>query len=178
MNHSMSPLVPVSGSAVSGGHCNRSPSINSIGFLNSSLLRGRSLSSWATQSRSSRCGCSGRCLLGSTAGSGALMTRDRKQYDIETKLLIVRRHLQGVSGRVLAKEYDLPSPGTLTNWTRMYRRDGEDGLRPKKRGRPPVNRENPVPESEVVQLRRENERLRAEVAYLGKLRALRAQERR
>ena len=38
-------------------------------------------------------------------GSGALMTRDRKQYDIETKLLILRRHLQGVSGRVLAKEY-------------------------------------------------------------------------
>jgi transposase len=111
-------------------------------------------------------------------GSGALMTRDRKQYDIETKLLIVRRHLQGVSGRVLAKEYDLPSPGTVTNWTRIYRRDGEDGLRPKKRGRPPVNRENPVPESEVEQLRRENERLRAEVAYLGKLRALRAQERR
>ena len=111
-------------------------------------------------------------------GSGALMTRDRRQYDIETKLLIVRRHLQGVSGRVLAKEYDLPSPGTVTNWTRIYRRDGEDGLRPKKRGRRPVNRENPLPESEVELLRREGERLRAEVAYLGKLRALRAQERR
>ncbi|WP_370628844.1 helix-turn-helix domain-containing protein [Paenarthrobacter nitroguajacolicus] len=71
-----------------------------------------------------------------------------------------------------------PSPGTVTNWTRIYRRDGEDGLRPKKRGRRPVNRENALPESEVEQLRRENERLRAEVAYLGKLRALRAQERR
>jgi transposase len=111
-------------------------------------------------------------------GPGALMTRSRKQYDIETKLLIVRRHLQGVSGRVLAKEYGLPSPGTVTNWTRIYRRDGDDGLRPKKRGRPPVNRENALPDSEVEQLRRENERLRAEVAYLGKLRALRAQERR
>lgn len=103
-----------------------------------------------------------------------LMTRDRKQHDIETKLLIVWRHLQGVSGRVLAKEYDLPSPGTVTNWTRIYPCDGEDGLRPKKRGRPPVNRENPLPETEVEQLRRENERLRAEVAYLGKLRDLRA----
>ncbi|WP_307308847.1 helix-turn-helix domain-containing protein [Pseudarthrobacter enclensis] len=111
-------------------------------------------------------------------GSGALMTRDRRQYDIETKLLIVRRHLQGVSGRVLAKEYGLPSPGAVTNWTRIYRRDGEDGLRPKKRGRPPLNREKPVPESEVEQLRGENERLRAEVAYLGKLRALREQKRR
>ncbi len=111
-------------------------------------------------------------------GTGALMTRDRKQYDVETKLEIVRRHLQGVSGRVLAEEYDLPSPGTVTNWTNIYRRDGEDGLRPKRRGRPPADRETPLPESEVEQLRRENERLRAEVAYLGKLRALRSQERR
>jgi hypothetical protein len=39
--------------ADSGGHCNRSPSIISIGFLNSSRLRGRSFSSCATQSRSS-----------------------------------------------------------------------------------------------------------------------------
>ena len=111
-------------------------------------------------------------------GTGALVTRERKQYDLETKLLIVRRHLQGVSGRVLAKEYDLPSPGTVTNWAKIYRRDGEDELRPKKRGRRPVTREDPVPESEVEQLRRENERLRAEVAYLGKLRALRSQQRR
>ena len=111
-------------------------------------------------------------------GTGALVTRERKQYDLETKLLIVRRHLQGASGRVLAKEYDLPSPGTVTNWAKIYRRDGEDGLRPKKRGRRPVTREDPVPESEVEQLRRENERLRAEVAYLGKLRALRSQQRR
>ena len=111
-------------------------------------------------------------------GRGALVTRERKQYDLETKLLIVRRHLQGTSGRVLAKEYDLPSPGTVTNWAKIYRRDGEDGLRPKKRGRRPVTREDPVPESEVEQLRRENERLRAEVAYLGKLRALRSQQRR
>ena len=106
------------------------------------------------------------------------MTRERKQYDLETKLLIVRRHLQGASGRVLAKEYDLPSPGTVTNWAKIYRRDGEDGLRPKKRGRRPVTRKDPVPESEVEQLRRENEQLRAEVAYLGKLRALRSQQRR
>ena len=44
--------------------------------------------------------------------------------------------------------------------------------------RRPVTREGPAPESEVEQLRRENERLRAEVAYLGKLRALRSQQRR
>jgi len=111
-------------------------------------------------------------------GSGALVTRDRREYAFETKLEVVLRHVEGVSGRVLAEEYDLPSPSTVGNWTTIYRRDGVDGLRPKRRGRPPTNRENPPPEDEMGALRKENERLRAEVAYLGKLRALRSPERR
>ena len=106
------------------------------------------------------------------------MTRDRRQYDFETKLEIVRRHVNGESGRVLAEEYDLPSPTTVANWTVIYRRDGEDGLRPKKRGRPPTDHGDSPPKSEIETLRTENERLRAEVAYLGKLRASRSQERR
>ena len=111
-------------------------------------------------------------------GAGALVTRERRQYDFDTKLEIVRRHADGESGRALAKEYDLPSPTTVANWTVIYRRDGEDGLRPKKQGRPPRDRGLLPQESELETLRRENERLRAEVAYLGKLRALRSQERR
>ena len=111
-------------------------------------------------------------------GSGALMTRERRQYDFETKLTVVLRHLKGESGRALSEEYDLPSPTTVANWTVIYRRDGEDGLRPKRRGRPPADRTNQPAQSELETLRRENERLRAEVAYLGKLRALRSQARR
>jgi len=111
-------------------------------------------------------------------GSGALVTRDRKKYDFDTKLKIVLRHTKGESGRALAEEFDLPSPGTVANWTSKYRRDGPDGLRPKRRGRPPTTREGAPAETETEALRRENERLRAEVAYLGKLRALRSPERR
>ena len=111
-------------------------------------------------------------------GAGALVTRERRQYDFETKLEIVRRHANGESGRALAQEYDLPSPTTVANWTVIYRRDGEDGLRPKRRGRPATDRGILTQESELETLRKENERLRAEVAYLGKLRALRSQERR
>lgn len=111
-------------------------------------------------------------------GAGALVTRDRRQYEFETKLAIVRRHVDGESGRALAEEYDLPSPTTVANWTVIYRRDGEDGLRPKRRGRPPTDRGEVPPESELETLRKENQQLRAEVAYLGKLRALRSQERR
>jgi transposase-like protein len=111
-------------------------------------------------------------------GRDALVTRERRQYDFGTKLEIVLRHVEGESGRALAEEYGLPSPSTVANWTSIYRREGEDGLRPKRRGRPPANRGNPPPENEIETLRKENERLRAEVAYLGKLRTLRSQERR
>lgn len=110
-------------------------------------------------------------------GSGALVTRDRRQYGFETKLEIVRRHVKGESGRALSEEYGLPSPSTVANWTSIYRRDGEDGLRTKRRGRPPTDRGDSPPKTEIETLRVENERLRAEVAYLGKLRALRSQER-
>ncbi|TSD40315.1 hypothetical protein FFI94_031690 [Rhodococcus sp. KBS0724] len=36
--------------------------------------------------------------------AGALVTRDRRQYDFETKLEIVRRNVYGESGRALAEE--------------------------------------------------------------------------
>lgn len=104
-------------------------------------------------------------------GRNALSTRERVLHSFDTKLAVVRRHLAGETGRSLALEFDLPSPGTVTNWTKIFRRDGEDGLRPKPRGRPA--RKIVAPVNEVERLRQENERLRAEVAYLGKLRALR-----
>jgi transposase-like protein len=110
-------------------------------------------------------------------GSGALMTRERRQYDFDMKLAIVLRHLKGESARTLCQEYDLPSPTTVANWAVIYRRDGEDGLRPKRRGRPPTTCVDQPADSELDALRKENERLRAEVAYLGKLRALRSQQR-
>lgn len=86
-------------------------------------------------------------------GAGALVTRDRRQYDFETKLEIVRRHVNGESGRVMAEEYDLPSPTTVANWTVIYRRDGEDGLRPKRRGRPPTDRGDSPDEKRARDLR-------------------------
>jgi transposase len=113
-------------------------------------------------------------------GSGALVTkRGGQPISFELKLDVVQRFLAGETKVELAKEFGLSSPKAIDVWLRKYRDEGEDGLRSKRRGRPPGPAESETGQrSELEQLRAENERLRAEVAYLGKLRALRAQERR
>jgi hypothetical protein len=82
----------------------------------------------------------------------------------------VLRHTRGESGRALSEEFGLPSPSTVAHWASIFRRDGEDGLRPKRRGRPP-NRSWGLPSRERDRGTASGERS-AEVAYLGKLRAL------
>lgn len=113
-------------------------------------------------------------------GGDALVTQPRRPaYAFEVKREIVLRFLAGESKMALAQEFDLSSPQLVATWARIVRREGEDGLRPKPSGRPRRDPDAPAQDlSEVEQLRRENERLRAEVAYLGKLRALMAPERR
>ncbi len=114
-------------------------------------------------------------------GTGALVAkrRDRQSYSFEFKLEVVRRAVAGEAKLDLAREYGLSSPKLIETWVRQYRNEGEDGLRPKRLGRPPKPAEAEAGEvSELERLRRENEVLRAQVAYLGKLRALRAQQRR
>lgn len=113
-------------------------------------------------------------------GAGALMTKPtRATYTFEVKLDVVHRFLNGTTAAVLAREYDLSSPTLVKTWARQYRTHGEDALQPTRRGRPPAAPQPPEGElSEVQRLRRENEYLAAENAYLKKLRALRAQQRR
>ena len=113
-------------------------------------------------------------------GSGALVTKPTKRtFSFEFKLEVVRRAMAGETKLALAREFDLSSPRLIEKWVNAYRTEGEEGLRPKPPGRPSGTSGGPErQESELERLRRENERLRAENAYLGKLRALREQERR
>ncbi|GHD24943.1 hypothetical protein GCM10007147_21670 [Nocardiopsis kunsanensis] len=100
----------------------------------------------------------------------------KKPYSFEFKARAVRRCLAGESKTDLAQELGLSTPKLLESWVRTYRNEGEEGLRPKRRGRPPRRAEGTADApSELEKLRRENEYLAAENAYLKKLRALREQ---
>lgn len=104
--------------------------------------------------------------------------RGKPSYSLEFKLALVERFLAGEPAAVLAEEAELSSPTLLKTWAREYRNEGEDALRPKPKGRPRGSTAPPVgEESELERLRRENEYLRAQNAYLGKLRALMDQKR-
>ena len=113
-------------------------------------------------------------------GDTALVTKPVKRlYSFEFKLNAVQRYIAGETRVGLAKELDLSSPQLIAVWAGQYRAHGEEGLRPKPKGRPRKNPEAPAQqEPELQRLRRENERLRAEVAFLGKVDALRDEEQR
>lgn len=107
-------------------------------------------------------------------GVGALVERSsRAEYAFEFKMDLVQRYLDGQGSiSALAASAGLSSPKTLERWLRIHRREGPEGLRPKPKGRRPVGSASADSRSELERLQAENERLRAEVAFLGKLRAL------
>ena len=98
-------------------------------------------------------------------------------YPFELKLNLVQRFFAGETLAELAEEGGLSSPVLLRKWVRDYRAHGDDALRPKQKGRPAKNT-GTGEEPELDRLRREVEYLRAENAYLGKLRALMEEKRR
>ncbi|MEN4465395.1 helix-turn-helix domain-containing protein [Mycolicibacterium fortuitum] len=112
---------------------------------------------------------------------GALVAKPTKStYSFDFKLDVVRRVLhEGATAQQLAREHGLSSGQLIQSWVRAYRQHGEDGLRPKPKGRPRKDGSPPAAgeSTDLARLEQENLRLRAENAYLKKLRALRAQGR-
>jgi transposase len=140
---------------------------------------------WGAKAAATRLGVRSKAVIRIHAlwrvrGGTALVTKStHRKFTFEFKLDTVRRFLAGESQVALAKELQLSSPDLIKKWARIYRNEGEDGLRPKSPGRPTSLPQPPAePESELQRLRRENERLRAEVAFLGKVNALRDEEQR
>lgn len=111
-------------------------------------------------------------------------------YSARFKLSVLRRMWrEELSCRQVAALFDLRGGhGVVTTWERQYHEGGLDALKPKPRGgqtKMPVAPQSPKPLAlsaedarTLEQLRKENEYLRAEVAYLKKLRALRQEKER
>mgnify|MGYP000314180828 CR=1 FL=1 len=105
-------------------------------------------------------------------GSVVLVKKSTKsKYSYEVKKEVVDRFLAGESKMGLAAEFQLSSPLLVTSWAKSWRAGGDDALKPKPKGRPPVKGVmQPVTEEE--QLRKRVKYLEAENAYLKKITGL------
>ena len=99
----------------------------------------------------------------------------RSAYSAQFKLqVLAHQDREQLSSRQVAAVYDIRNPNQVVVWRRKLDKGGAGALRGKKQRRPCVKPAPPkavIPESAQA-LREENERLRAEVAYLKKLQAL------
>lgn len=103
-------------------------------------------------------------------------------YSARFKLLVLKRMWrQELSYSQVVALFDLRGgTGVVSSWERQYHKGGLDALEPKPRGRPkkmkmpetPRVPAQPQDARTLEELRKENEYLRAEVAYLKKLDAL------
>jgi transposase len=112
-------------------------------------------------------------------GDDVLVTRPvRATFTFLFKAEMVHRALGGETYMDLAKEFDLSSTRLIQRWVQAYRDGGDEGLRGEPPGRPRISGGNLHDPSELERLQQENERLRAENSFLGKVRALKAPGRR
>ena len=107
------------------------------------------------------------------------MGSTHRRYDYETKLAAARDYVDnGLTRQEVLSRYGIANQTQLKRWARAYREGGPEALRPRPKGRP--GRPDGEPSGTATreeELEAENRRLRAEVAYLKKLRALEAAKR-
>lgn len=104
-------------------------------------------------------------------------TRHRS-YDYGTKLAAAVDVVEGgLTKQESMAKHGVASPASLDKWVRAYLAGGPEALRPKPKGRPRLNPEDRPAKTREQELEDENRRLRAEVAYLKKLRSLEAAKR-
>ena len=95
-------------------------------------------------------------------------------FPFEIKKEVVDRFINGESKMELARQFGLSSDQLVSYWVRAWHAGGDQALQPKPKGRPKGSASS-KPLTEEDRLRREVEKLRAENAYLKKLRDLRNQ---
>ena len=66
----------------------------------------------------------------------------RNSYPFETKMSAVKAHVDdGMTSSEAMKAYGIKSKSAFFRWCATYRDEGEDSLKPRKRGRPPKQRQ-------------------------------------
>ena len=109
-------------------------------------------------------------------GRGGLLVMGvkRAKYDYETKVAAARAVVDGGMSKPEAMvRFSIASATPLKKWCRLYREGGAQALKPKPKGRP----KGAVPPTREEELEERVRKLEAQVAYLKKSIALKAQRR-
>lgn len=106
-----------------------------------------------------------------------ILTGNRGRYPADFKISVVKYVVdEGFSVRETAVKYGVPAFGTVCKWLEKYKKYGEDAFIRANEKSPSMSEENGNPATPLPPLtqseREELEQLRAEIAYLKKLKAL------
>ena len=105
------------------------------------------------------------------------MGGQQARYDYETKVAAASAVVDGGMSKPEAMvRFGIASATPLTNWCRLYRQGGAQALKPKPKGRP-KGAVGAVPPTREEELEKRVRKLEAQVAYLKKSIALKAQRR-
>ena len=113
-------------------------------------------------------------------GKGRLLTMGIKhtKYDYETKVAAAAAVVDGGMSKPEAMmHFGIASTTPLKQWCRLYRESGAQALKPKPKGRPKGLGVGAVPPTREEELEERVRKLEAQVAYLKKSIALKAQRR-
>ena len=104
------------------------------------------------------------------------MGEKHSRCDFETKVAAASAVVDGGMGKPEAMGlFGIASATPLKQWCRLYRGGGAEALRPRPRGRPRGSGAKAAPTTREQELEREVRRLEAQVAYLKKSMALKAE---
>jgi len=89
-----------------------------------------------------------------------------KDYPLETKLEAIRlREEEGLTYKEITEKLNIRDPRRPSVWMRIYRKEGTEGLKKPRRGRPPKDRDSL--EARIGQWEMENTLLKALAIELG-----------
>ena len=104
------------------------------------------------------------------------MGKTHAKYDYETKVAAASAVVDGGTPKPGAmKRFGIASESPLKKWCQLYREGGAEALGPRPKGRPRGSGADPAPATREEELEREVGRLEAQVAYLRKSIALKAE---